>query len=404
MKREFPEVIAARNLAAQTEAKLRQSPAFQQLNPHAQTALLRDLSTIRQAFDPKAAAPTPAARDPYALTLETPEDFARRRSQARFAEQEKPANGNGEETASEPGAMPKPRSAATETLASRAGALSDEIDFPAFVAGLIHGTFDAIVDAAIRQMEAFANLVSAVAKNVEDFTRDNVTANQARDWLVQQYPKDLELTFEENRPRLRRRARGAEDEEQPAPEWLADFDLADEELTDELIEEQLIPVARRRVGESRLQMLATMVLLGMNRVIVKDGTISARLRFRAAARDKAAVDYAVSQDPGGSSWGTRGSMTYPQHTMMVSTVGVNVQADTELRAELFGEVKINFASETVPLERFVDQARLALVQRHTRTVLNQTGASKNVEPAASAISPAPGAVAAPTPPANAGVK
>ena len=44
---------------------------------------------------------------------------------------------------------PQPKAApATETIGRRAGALSDEIDFPQFVASLIHGTFDAIVDAS----------------------------------------------------------------------------------------------------------------------------------------------------------------------------------------------------------------------------------------------------------------
>src|SRR6185369_8010640 len=54
-----------------------------------------------------------------------------------------------------------PRLAATETIGRRAGALSDELDFPEFVASLVHGTFDAIVDSSIRQMESFADLVSA---------------------------------------------------------------------------------------------------------------------------------------------------------------------------------------------------------------------------------------------------
>src|SRR5215813_7687940 len=38
------------------------------------------------------------------------------------------------------------REAATESIGRRAGALSDELDFPEFVASLVHGTFDAIVD------------------------------------------------------------------------------------------------------------------------------------------------------------------------------------------------------------------------------------------------------------------
>ncbi|RYF63294.1 MAG: hypothetical protein EOO22_26245, partial [Comamonadaceae bacterium] len=55
--------------------------------------------------------------------------------------------------------QPAPREKATDALGRRAGALSDEIDFPAFVASLVHGTFDAIVDSSIKQVESFAGLV-----------------------------------------------------------------------------------------------------------------------------------------------------------------------------------------------------------------------------------------------------
>ncbi|MDQ1289574.1 MAG: hypothetical protein QG622_3140, partial [Actinomycetota bacterium] len=40
--------------------------------------------------------------------------------------------------------------------------------------------------------------------------------------------------------------------------------------------------------------------------------------------------------------------------------------DSELKAELFGDVKINFASETLPLDRFVDEAQRTLLERHSR--------------------------------------
>jgi hypothetical protein len=46
--------------------------------------------------------------------------------------------------------------------ASAAG-LAAEIDFPSFVSDLIAGTFDAVVDASIQQMEAYADLVREVA-------------------------------------------------------------------------------------------------------------------------------------------------------------------------------------------------------------------------------------------------
>jgi hypothetical protein len=284
------------------------------------------------------------------------------------------------------------RKQATETLAQRAGALSDEIDFPDFVASLVHGTFDAIVDASIRQMESYADLVSAVAKSVEQFTEDNVTLNQARDWLAQQYPQDLYLDLSESPKVLPRQASaGTEESDQPrSPDWLKEFQLEGQELTPEFIEEYLVPQARAKVGQGRQQTLATMVLLGLNRVVVRDGSIAARLRFRASAADTTKVEYAVSDDPQGSAgWGTRGNAGYALPSTKVSTVGVNVQSDTELKAELFGEVKINFASETLPLERFVDEAKRTLLERRARPGQASAHATRPAVAPASAPQPEP---------------
>ena len=274
--------------------------------------------------------------------------------------------GEGGVPAAEP-APEKKREAATETIGRRAGALSDELDFPAFVASLVHGTFDAIVDSSIRQMESFADLVAAVAKPLDQFTRENVSENQARDYLVEQHPTEIGLAMDTGQPRLV--LLGGEEGEAASPPWLADLGLADQPLTAELLEAEVLPRARETVARQRLQTLSTLVLLGMNRVVVKDGTINARLRFRAAAADKTAFDYATGGDPpeGGGEWGKRGARTYAAATTKVSTVGVNVQADSELKAELFGEVRINFASETLPLDRLLDEARRAQVERHARS-------------------------------------
>ena len=259
----------------------------------------------------------------------------------------------------------KKKETATDALGRRAGALADELDFPAFVSSLVHGTFDAIVDSSIRQMEAHADLVSAVSKPLDQFAQENVTLNQARDWLVEQYPADVGLVEESGDFVLAPVVRNDEDFAD-APSWLADFGQEGEPLSRELLEQSVLPVAREQVAQQRLSSLATMVLLGMQRVVVKDGTIGARLRFRAAAADHTAIQYATSNDPdsGSTEWGRRG--TGRPAVTKVSTVGVNVQSDSELKAELFGDVKINFASETVPLDRFMDEAQRTLLERHSR--------------------------------------
>lgn len=282
---------------------------------------------------------------------------------------------------------------ATETIGRRAGALSDEIDFPQFVSSLIHGTFDAIVEASIRQMDSFADLVTAVAKPLERFKDENVTANEARDWLIAQHPRELMLARGEDGASVVPRA--GEDDESPPPAWLSDFGLGGQRLTAELIEAQLVPAARDRVARDRMATLSTMVMLGLNRVVVKDGTIAARLRFRAAAADRTRVDYAVSDDQamagGGSSvggWGSRGSTAYAAPSTKVSTVGINSQTDSDLKAELFGEVKINFASETVPLDRFVDDARRVMLERAARPAAIAPPASPTGPVAAPPVAPA----------------
>lgn len=295
-----------------------------------------------------------------------------------------------------PAAKPAP---ATETLGRRAGALSDELDFPEFVGSLLQGTWSAMVDSSIRQMESYADLVAAISKPLAQFREENVSANQARDWLVAQYPADVGLVQEPSGPALAPSGTADEFGDAASPGWLGEYGLAGQPLTAELLEGTLLPMVRDRLAGDRMQTLATLVMLGMNRIVVRDGSITARLRFRAAASDKSALDYAVSDNPGGGtpsgSWSTRGSTAYAAPVTKVSTVGVNAQTDTQLNAELFGEVKINFASETIPLDRFVDDARRTLLERAARPApLAASGAQPRLAtPPATAV-PAPRAPAA----------
>ncbi|MBL8703076.1 MAG: hypothetical protein JNK67_32125 [Alphaproteobacteria bacterium] len=59
----------------------------------------------------------------------------------------------------------------TATLAAFAD-VTAKVDFPSFVAGLLKGVFDAMVDGSLRQTEAYVDLVQAVAKTVDRFVAD----------------------------------------------------------------------------------------------------------------------------------------------------------------------------------------------------------------------------------------
>lgn len=115
-------------------------------------------------------------------------------------------------------------------MAEAQGAALREVDFPRFVADLVHGTFEAIVDASIQQMEAYAELVAAVAQSVDRFLEANVSDDDVRAWLDRTLPG---------------------------------IGGAGEEATAALA----AAAARRSLAKHRQQLLATMVLMGVNRAL-----------------------------------------------------------------------------------------------------------------------------------------
>jgi len=238
-------------------------------------------------------------------------------------------------------------------------------------------------------MRSYADLVSSIAQTLEDFTGDNVSANQARDHLAQLYPRDLELKLpppgSSEQPRLVPRP----DRSDESPTWLKKYGLEGEELTEELVEGPLLEAARKKVGEGRISSLASMVLMGVNRIVVNEGDIRAKVQFHAAAIDVQRAEV-VSQQTGiaGRDAGSSGQVAQ----MLVSTMQANAQADAALKTDLMGEVRVSFRSEVFPLERFADSAAIQLINRHAKW--------RNEAPAAAPAAAAP--EAAPTPAPNSG--
>lgn len=237
------------------------------------------------------------------------------------------------------------------------------IAFPTFVADLIRGTFNAIVEASIRQMEAYGALLANVAKTVDQFMSDNISDNQARDWLQERYPGHIRVHQGQTRV-----ADGAED--RTPPNFRSDLNLSeDANLDNETIEEVLVPAARRRLAESRLQLLSTLVLMGVNRVIVTAGRIHATMGFHIDTSDTAHVEQATDLDFSTSASGSLGfgpwsasasvSFSYVRSTRAESDASLNVNAD------LTGEVDISFRSDVFPLQRFVDSPGIDRIRANT---------------------------------------
>jgi hypothetical protein len=160
----------------------------------------------------------------------------------------------------------------------------DAVDFPAFVADLIAGVFDAIVDASVRQMEAYGDLVDSVAKTVDRFVDDTITDDQARDYLLDTFP-DVFAGAGANDGAVKRRP-GA-----PKGRWRLALSLLGLPKTDgkpdaDTGSKRLILATRRHLVRGRQQLLATMVLMGIQRIHDHDGRRPARFKLRLRYRAK----------------------------------------------------------------------------------------------------------------------
>lgn len=318
------------------------------------------------------------------------------------------------EAAADPPPPPKQEEFAPRAV-SQVGRVTREtlnaIAFPTFVADLIKGTFNAIVDASIQQMEAFGTLLANVAKTVDQFMGDNITDNQARDWLAGQYPEHLSVSVKRGggggqaagrgrRPPARGRGGQEEDEGASAtlrvrsrsdskdkPDFRRDLGLrSNVDLDDKTAEETLVPAARRKMAQQRHQLLSTMVLMGINRIVITSGRIYARMGFFIDASDTARAESASQFDASHSSTAGAGflagkfesktSVAYVSSQKKDSDAAINVQAD------LTGEVDLKFKSETFPLERFADMGAIQQIQGNTANPAANTPQSlSNASPA-----------------------
>jgi len=320
--------------------------------------------------------------------------------------------------------------------AAAAGALLQAVNFPEFVAGLIDGVFHSIVQSSMQQMEAYAKLVADVAKSLNQFRDENVTQNQGRDHLVEQFPDLFALNMDTGDwgnfggdtdagsqspagPRVTLRE-GVD--ERAAINRLNDALPLEQPLTridDDLVEAVLVPAARTQVASGRQQLLATMVMLGINRIVVTDGKISAKVMYDFQARDnmqfrKSAQQFDYDRNlrntthegayEGSSQSSTRGytrsaegaidtggrdASYYSKGTYkttsqpvlkLASASQTSVDANLTTKASLAGMVEVNFKSDYLPLEKMANPESIAAIQMNAQPGMVKTIAQSRGRP------------------------
>jgi hypothetical protein len=286
------------------------------------------------------------------------------------------------------------------------------VDFSSFVGGLIQNVFQAIVTASIQQMNAYGQLLKSVAQTVDQFAQDNISLNNARDWLIDKYPDQIGLDEEAandegGQPRL---AVKSQDSDAALARINAEMGIAKPitDLSDPDQEGRLVTAARLQMARSRQQLLSSMVILGINRIVVTDGAINAKVVFELKASDQAKrraraslYDSQSSSNTNTSAagvsfgWGAAGSVNVNEQSH-VTTVGSAVdetsESKAEVKAKLSGEVRVNFKSDYFPMEKLATPGMIAAIQGNSLPV------DPNVTPSArgagSAAAPAPAPAAA----------
>jgi hypothetical protein len=315
--------------------------------------------------------------------------------------------------------------------AAVAGALLGAVNFPTFVASLVQGVFHAIVESSIEQMHAYGELVANVSKSLNDFRDENVTENQGRDFLVQQFPDTFQInvdTADDGTQQPRVRVKDGADE-QAALQKINNTLPVDKPVTsldDDTAESQLVPAARTHIATGRQQLLATMVLMGINRIVVTDGKIQAKVMYDFQARDNyhyqnsaTQFDYGdqykyasqtegESKTDGGETQGKEGTDSYDKRDAsyyykgksswqaepvlkLVSVTQTTADASLQTKASLAGNVDINFKSDYLPLEKMADPAAIAALQGHAQP-------KRSAAPGSQAQTQTPAQTPAATPP------
>jgi hypothetical protein len=240
------------------------------------------------------------------------------------------------------------------------GNLVQKVDFPQFVSGLIQGVFQAIVNASMQQMQAYGELLSATAKSVDQFVDDHITDAQARDHVANRFPSLVQVDTSGDGPATLKPREGA-DTAALDEHFGVSGDLEDEEA-----EQNLVNRAKVQMAQAKQQNLAMMVLLGINRIVVTDGKINAKVVFDISANDSAKRtataqmhDEQTSASAQTSFYGffigASAQANAQSHTTTVgSAIDDTSESKAQMKAQLSGDVHINFKSETFPLEKMVD--------------------------------------------------
>jgi hypothetical protein len=123
-----------------------------------------------------------------------------------------------------------------------------------------------------------------------------------------------------------------------------------------------------------------MVMLGINRIVVTDGLIHAKVVFdmrasdrvkrqaKASSFDRESDRESVQAELGYSSWfspwsgSLKSSAEHEHETTVESSVDDTSESKADVKAKLSGEVRVNFKSDYFPMDKMASPQMIAAIQ------------------------------------------
>lgn len=258
------------------------------------------------------------------------------------------------------------------------------LGFVEFTAGLINGTFDAIVGATLKQMEGYAKLVADLSKSIQQFQVENVSDAQITDHLATRYP-DGEggtsvrpgYTFTDIPEDTETGATGKTANEQVQNVVTALVNETQRLSKDLRLSRDLIGIPqdatnvtqftaeqvatiRKSIGgllaSNMISQLRELARDGMARIVITDGEILTKLTFNVSTnelQERKKENYnrnlnrtQVSGGVNGAFWKFNASTD--NTNLNVNSMNESSFDSTTMSTEMIGQVKLRFKTESFP--------------------------------------------------------
>lgn len=268
---------------------------------------------------------------------------------------------------------------AIDQIAPQTERILNAVSFPRFVGELITGVFKALNESNQQQIESYVDLIRNVAATTDGFAEANIGDMGARQWLVERFPGSFriegdgdegfdnpdEMTADERAEWMAERAENQQLALSPGAEMPSEGALRTAlgvprgQSLPAGNPEALVGPVRALLARNKQQMLATMVMMGMQRIVIDSGRLNASMRFHIDASSAASDDRGSRFDVRNeiqagvkAQFGPWGASAKMKNTIgYVSTERTQTEEEVNADLELDSSVELIFRTDYVPLER-----------------------------------------------------